>query len=49
MAFGGHSMLFDAAQDLLCAAFDTVANMRASGQKSISMLARYLKKAEHNV
>jgi hypothetical protein len=29
--------------------FDTAAIMRAGGWKSVSVLARYLEKAEHNV
>jgi hypothetical protein len=38
-----------AAQDLLCAGFDTAAIMRAGGWKSINVLDRYLEFAEHNV
>ena len=47
--FSGHSLRVRAAQDLLCAGFDTVAIMRAGGWKSINVLSRYLEKAEHNV
>lgn len=47
--FSGHSLRVGAAQDLLCAGFDTVAIMRAGGWKSINVLSRYLEKAEHNV
>ena len=47
--FSGHSMRVGAAQDLLCKGFDTAAIMRAGGWKSVSTLARYLEKAEHNV
>ncbi|MBN4046400.1 hypothetical protein JYU02_00190 [bacterium AH-315-P15] len=42
-------MRVGAAQDLLCAGFDTVSIMRAGGWKSINVLARYLEHAEHNV
>lgn len=48
-AFSGHSMRVGAAQDLLCAGYDSVAIMRAGGWKSIEVLARYLENAEHNV
>lgn len=48
-AFSGHSLRVGAAQDLLCAGFDTAAIMRAGGWKSINMLDRYLEFAEHNV
>jgi hypothetical protein len=48
-AFSGHSMRLGAAQDLLVKGFDKVAIMRAGGWKSVSVLARYLEKAEHNV
>lgn len=48
-AFSGHSMRVGAAQDLLCAGYDTAAIMRAGGWKSINVLARYLEYAEHNV
>ena len=48
-AFSGHSMRVGAAQDLLVKGFDTVSIMRAGGWKSVSVLARYLEKAEHNV
>ncbi|WP_413717298.1 tyrosine-type recombinase/integrase [Silicimonas sp. MF1-12-2] len=48
-AFSGHSMRVGAAQDLLCAGYDTAAIMRAGGWKSVNILARYLEKAEHNV
>ena len=48
-AFSGHSMRVGAAQDLLVKGFDTVAIMRAGGWKTVSVLARYLEKAEHNV
>ncbi len=44
-----HSLRVDAAQDLLCAGFDTAAIMRAGGWKSINVLGRYLEFAEHNV
>ena len=47
--FSGHSLRVGAAQDLLCAGYDTAAIMRAGGWKSADMLARYLEKAEHNV
>lgn len=47
--FSGHSLRVGAAQDLLCAGFDTVAIMRAGGWKSVNVLSRYLEKAEHNV
>ena len=47
--FSGHSLRVGAAQDLLCAGYDTVAIMRAGGWKSINILSRYLEKAEHNV
>ena len=47
--FSGHSMRVGAAQDLLCAGFDTAAIMRAGGWKSVDVLARYLETAEHNV
>ncbi len=47
--FSGHSMRVGAAQDLLCAGFDTAAIMRAGGWKTIEVLARYLEYAEHNV
>lgn len=47
--FSGHSLRVGAAQDLLCAGFDTAAIMRAGGWKSINVLARYLEKAEHNI
>ena len=48
-AFSGHSLRVGAAQDLLCAGFDTAAIMRAGGWKSVNVLARYLEFAEHNV
>lgn len=48
-AFSGHSTRVDAAQGLLKMGFDTAAIMRAGGWKSVSVLARYLEKAEHNV
>ena len=48
-AFSGHSLRVGAAQDLLCAGYDTVAIMRAGGWKSINVLGRYLEYAEHNV
>ena len=48
-AFSGHSMRVGAAQDLLRRGFDTAAIMRAGGWKSVSVLGRYLEKAEHNV
>ena len=47
--FSGHSLRVGAAQDLLCAGFDTVAIMRAGGWRSVNVLSRYLEKAEHNV
>jgi len=47
--FSGHSMRVGAAQDLLCAGFDTAAIMWAGGWKTIEVLARYLEYAEHNV
>ena len=48
-AFSGHSLRVGAAQDLLCAGFDTAAIMRAGGWKSINVLGRYLEFAEYNV
>lgn len=48
-AFSGHSLRVGAAQDLLCAGFDTAAIMRAGGWKSVNVLGRYLEFAEHNV
>lgn len=48
-AFSGHSLRVGAAQDLLCAGYDTAAIMRAGGWKSVPVLARYLELAEHNV
>lgn len=48
-AFSGHSMRVGAAQDLLCAGYDTAAIMRAGGWKSVNVLTRYLELAEHNV
>jgi site-specific recombinase XerD len=47
--YSGHSLRVGAAQHLLMQGFDTAAIMRAGGWKSISTLARYLEKAEHNV
>ena len=47
--YSGHSLRVGAAQDLLCAGFDTAAIMRAGGWKSINVLGRYLEFAEHNV
>jgi site-specific recombinase XerD len=47
--FSGHSLRVGAAQDLLCAGYDSVAIMRAGGWKSVTVLARYLEVAEHNV
>jgi integrase len=47
--FSGHSMRVGAAQDLLTRGIDTVGIMRAGGWKSLSVLARYLEQAEHNV
>lgn len=47
--FSGHSLRVGAAQDLLCAGFDTAAIMRAGGWKSVNILGRYLEFAEHNV
>lgn len=48
-AFSGHSLRVGAAQDLLCAGYDTAAIMRAGGWKSVNVLGRYLELAEHNV
>jgi site-specific recombinase XerD len=48
-AFSGHSMRVGAAQDLLSKGVDTAAIMRAGGWKSMSVHARYLEQAEHNV
>lgn len=48
-AFSGHSLRVGAAQDLLCAGYDTAAIMRAGGWKSVNVLGRYLEFAEHNV
>lgn len=48
-AYSGHSLRVGAAQDLLCAGFDTAAIMRAGGWKSVNVLGRYLEFAEHNV
>ena len=48
-AFSGHSTRVSAAQDLLCAGYDAAAIMRAGGWKSITVLARYLELANHNV
>jgi len=47
--FSGHSLRVGAAQDLLCAGYDTAAIMRAGGWKSVNILSRYLELAEHNV
>ena len=47
--FSGHSMRVGAAQDLLRRGVDTVGIMRAGGWKSLTVLARYLEMAEHNV
>jgi site-specific recombinase XerD len=47
--FSGHSLRVGAAQDLLCAGYDSVAIMRAGGWKTSNVLARYLEVAEHNV
>lgn len=47
--FSGHSMRVGAAQDLLLRGVDTVGIMRAGGWKSVSVLARYLENAEHQV
>lgn len=47
--FSGHSLRVGAAQDLLKMGYDTAAIMRAGGWKSVSVLARYLEQAEHNV
>ena len=47
--FSGHSLRVGAAQDLLCAGYDTAAIMRAGGWKSVNVLGRYLEMAEHNV
>ena len=46
--FSGHSLRVGAAQDLLCAGYDTAAIMRAGGWKSINVLGRYLELAEFN-
>ena len=43
-----HSMRVVAAQDLLTLGFDTAAIMRASGWKSVNVLARNLEKAKHD-
>lgn len=48
-AFSAHSLRVGAAQDLLCAGYDTAAIMRAGGWKSVNILSRYLEYAEHNV
>ncbi|SHK58381.1 Site-specific recombinase XerD [Shimia gijangensis] len=48
-SFSGHSLRVGAAQDLLCAGYDTAAIMRAGGWKSVNILSRYLELAEHNV
>jgi integrase/recombinase XerD len=48
-AFSGHSLRVGAAQDLLCAGFDTAAIMRAGGWKSVNVPGRYLEFAEHNM
>lgn len=48
-SYSGHSLRVGAAQDLLCAGFDTAAIMRAGGWKSVNVLERYLEFAEHNV
>lgn len=47
--FSGHSLRVGAAQDLLQAGQDTASIMRAGGWRSVSVLARYLEQAEHNV
>ncbi len=47
--FSSHSLRVGAAQDLLCAGYDTAAIMRAGGWKSVNILSRYLEHAEHNV
>ncbi|MEL6572995.1 MAG: tyrosine-type recombinase/integrase [Pseudomonadota bacterium] len=47
--FTGHSMRVGAAQDLLKAGNDMASIMRAGGWKSVSVVARYLEMAEHNV
>jgi site-specific recombinase XerD len=47
--FSGHSMRVGAAQDLLTNGIDTAGIMRAGGWKSLTVLARYLEQAEHNV
>ncbi len=47
--FSSHSLRVGAAQDLLCAGYDTAAIMRAGGWKSVNILSRYLEYAEHNV
>ncbi|MDG3042474.1 tyrosine-type recombinase/integrase [Roseicyclus marinus] len=47
--FSAHSLRVGAAQDLLYRGKDTTTIMRAGGWTSINVLARYLKKAEHNV
>jgi integrase/recombinase XerD len=39
-AFSEHSMRVGAAQDLLCAGYDTAAIMRAGGWKSVNVLGR---------
>ncbi len=47
--FSSHSLRVGAAQDLLCAGYDTAAIMRAGGWKSVNILSLYLEHAEHNV
>lgn len=48
-AFSGHSMRIGAAQDLVSRGSDSVANMRAVGWTSMSVLGRYIAEAEHDV
>ena len=47
--FSAHSLRVGAAQDLLKRGHDTAAIMRAGGWSSVTVLGRYLAKAEHNV
>jgi len=43
------SVRVGAAQDLLCAGFDTATIMRAGGWKSANVLGHNLERAEHNI
>lgn len=47
--FSAHSLRVGAAQDLLKRGHDTAAIMRAGGWSSVTVLGRYLARAEHNV